>query len=212
MSVSPTGIWKDFQTLFAATQPTSKLTNTYLTNGFGWVIGPFNQLEDLRELIVAGDPVWADFLKRGAKLGRRATDAGYFGSSRAPAFRAAIANKPPEKTDKRLTEQYAKADAHWSARPLEAHHILEDKTLEKIGAGLNKGDFARNDAPCVLLVAELHQRLITDELRESRHKFKGASTAAAKPELISVYTEVYKDPTMKTLQQIALKSIERLIP
>ncbi len=206
----PNGIWKKFQTQYAAAQPTAKFTDTYLTNGFGWVIGPYNQLELLRDAIVAGDPIWGEFLDRKAKLGRREKDNELFGSGKPAAYKPLIANKPPEADDRRLRWQFKKADVHWTERPLEVHHILEDKTLEKIGNGLNNLEFARDVAPCVLLVAELHQRLITSELAATRHLFKGTSIATAKPELIRVYTNVYADPTMSSLQHVALKSIEFL--
>jgi hypothetical protein len=83
-------------------------------------------------------------------------------------------------------EEYAKFKEFYSKKTLEAHHIVEKSILGKLE--LNDGELANAVAPCVLVVAELHQQMYTREVSKKRDLFyPGMSSEKQTKTLTEIY-------------------------
>jgi len=68
-------------------------------------------------------------------------------------------NPTPEQPFNRQRDLYQGVEDFWRRKTLESHHIVEDNIVEKLNQ--DRGDLVRENAPCVLLAGELHQRVFS---------------------------------------------------
>jgi len=65
-------------------------------------------------------------------------------------------NPTPGQPFNRQRDHHQGVEDFWRRKTLESHHIVEDNIVEKLEQDV--GELVREEAPCVLLSAELHQR------------------------------------------------------
>jgi hypothetical protein len=179
-----------------------------------WVIGPYEDLTRLARDLRVDATAQASFGQ--ACFGRRYTDLPPTGPQPSGGFRKAIEStvphpiKPalinarqvdPNPTPRRSDLYDAFAD-FYSKKTLEAHHIVEKSILGRLGR--NKGDLCDERAPCVLVVAELHQQLYTPDVSKFRASFSGGMSSQEHAALLTtIYTDLYASPQMADLLAIA---------
>jgi hypothetical protein len=210
-------LWKAIQAKAPGTFPDPNF-NAYVTKGFGWIIGPYDELCDVAHEIAPGTSAWARFKAAGAKLGRRGTDLPPFVVGHLPGFRKKIAGKAPAVVPQTVRDQRAdpaqrmvgtrgrdefkEMDAYYLQKGLESHHIVEKSILGRLG--VNSGDLADIRAPCVLVMAELHRRMYTPGVGSARDDYtSGMTGTAASSKLTTLFGGLYQDPTMADLKAIA---------
>lgn len=153
-----------------------------------WLIGPYNALNRLATRLREEQALREEIADLKVRFGSRDSDV--------PPRQVALKSMPntpvrpakdhrPERSQSqagespnRETDRNAGAERYWSRMRLQAHHIVEDNIVEKLEA--DEGDLQRNNAPCVLLSAELHQRLFSASMTRlgQRGIFRDASTPA----------------------------------
>ncbi len=205
-----------------------------------WVIGSYKELQRLATNLRADESLRILFSEAGAAFGRRHTDVPPTELSTGPArFRkdekkaikegklnpvnlALLKQRvtPGATMDPRRSDLFTPYAQFYSAKTLEAHHIVEKSMLGTLN--LNKGAFHDDNAPCVLVVAELHQQLYTPDVSPSRKQIvKGMKHtdaadrlteiyAGAKPAKPGVLPGLYETPQMAGLLEIANIIIERV--
>jgi hypothetical protein len=196
--------------------PDSKIEDRY------WLIGPYRVLTQLALDLRTDEDMQEAFDE--CCFGRRFGDLPPQGEGRpkrgfrktmdrtkpSPVDPAEIAKRRgrnPDQTPRR-GDQYKIFRDFYSRKTLEAHHIVEKSMLGAIGR--NNGDLDDAEAPCVLVVAELHQQLYTSAVAPYRAAFAAHKngTQPMKPDeqaalLMSIYKELYVPPHMKDLKAIA---------
>lgn len=178
-----------------------------------WLIGPYNALARLAPQLRT-DEQKRDFLADlHVRFGERATDMPPSGSRRPrigekglPVLSDHLAERRTNVTAgapaARETDMYENAAKFWATQTLQAHHIVEKSILTALT--VNSGDLADSVAPCVLLVAEFHQRLFTSEMAGARGQFQPTMTGAqAYLELKKIYDSLYARPVLAELRVIA---------
>jgi hypothetical protein len=201
-----------------------------------WVIGQYRDLKMIARLLRTDKKLRDAFSARDSRFeyeeelgnllfGLRETDRPRAGKSR----RSIGPLGKPRSTVAELKNRYAKkresstsqafeartTDIHpehklfWESRTFEAHHIVEDNILETLK--VNTDELARRVAPCVLLVAEMHQRLLTTEMASKRGDFSSKMSAdQAFDKLTEIYDDLYANPLMIQLKAIANVIIEEV--
>jgi hypothetical protein len=212
-----TPLWTAIQAKAPGVYPVPGL-NAYVTSGFGWIIGPYDELCDVAHEIAPGTAAWGLFKSAGAKLGRRGTDLPPFVVGHLPGFRKKIIGVAPtpvpqsvrdQRADPaqrmigtRGRDQFQAMDAYYLQKGLESHHIVEKSILGKLG--VNKGELADVCAPCVLVMAELHRRMYTPGVGSARDAYTSSMTGtAAATQLDTLFGGLYQDPSMAELKAIA---------
>lgn len=196
--------------------------NARLSKRNRWIIGPYRELCRLAQELRYNAQVRSVFFDCQARLGRRATDVPPLGARSVTGFRSLIKEKSPKSSDEtlkekfsplrtraeglsfepRFTDQFDEVANFYKDKTLEAHHIVEKSILKTLG--VNGGELADEQAPCVLIVAELHQRLFTTEVTASRGLFsKGMKGDDVYRELKKIYDALYRDSVMEDLRDIA---------
>lgn len=181
----------------------SPQSGVFLTRN-GWILGPYSGLKQLAEDLRADAELRGRFSAAGGvRVGRRRSDL-VPGPQRGPgSFRAAISGQSPKpvtpqlateigkrpggSNTQRFTEQFDEVQAFYAGRTLEAHHIVEKSILGRLR--VNYGDLADVVAPCILVVAELHQQFFSAELAGARALFAQPHTPREEVELLEgLYT------------------------
>ena len=154
-----------------------------------WVIGSYKVLSKL-SVQLREDVGLAERVRRaGVRFGEReASDKKeerfYDGTPHtAPLAKMAIVqdhSPDPGNQGRRRSDRNEGFREYWARMRLQAHHIVEDNLVKKLE--LDGGEFAHACAPCVLLSAELHQRLFSAGmsnlgLREEFHSEMDTDTA-----------------------------------
>ena len=180
-----------------------------------WVIGPYERLRALaRELRVDAT------LRKAfgsACFGQRHNDLPPSGAQPSGGFRKVIASATPNPLDTALigmrqgvnplqtprrTDQFDVFADFYSKKTLEAHHVVEKSILGELGR--NRGDLRDDIAPCVLVVAELHQQMYTPEVSRFRASFTKGMTGGDQADLLeSIYRDLYGSAPMADLLAIA---------
>lgn len=193
------------------------LPGIYLTKSQRWVIGPYKvfvRKDGVARKLRIDEKLLAKL--PGARFGRRKDEALPTGPPTAGGFREKIEGKAPKEVslpaglpaergeiDPRITTQYEEAKEFFANRTLEAHHIVEKAILGYLG--VNKGVLDDSCAPCVLIVAELHQRLFTPDVGEWRGTIVSKMERQKRiEELKENYEKLYSGELLKPLQEIAL--------
>lgn len=193
-------IWKNiFKRILPTKNPSIGASRTNF-----WLIGPYASLCQLRDHLGANPTEIDTWVKNyNLRFGRRKYD--IFSKERASrhSFRATISGKEPEKEDRRKIEQYQAVKQFYVHKTLEAHHIVEDSIIKKLGQ--QTGDLKRENAPTVLVSAELHQQYFTRQMKEFRKQEK-----FTKQELVATYTNLYRYPEMADLHEISQLIIQSL--
>jgi hypothetical protein len=180
-----------------------------------WVIGPYERLKNLARTLRADAKARAAF--GNACFGLRDTDLPPTGSQPAGGFRKPMETATPNPFNPALiamrqganpsqvprrSDQFDVFADFYAKKTLEAHHIVEKSILGEIKR--NKGDLQDNIAPCVLVVAELHQQIYTPEVSRFRTSFKSGMSNSAQADLLdSIYKDLYASAQMSDLLQIA---------
>jgi hypothetical protein len=195
-----------------------EIQKAHLDRPFCWLIGPYQQVREIARSLPT-DPSLQDKLTAlNVRVGRRLTDhppkvlrkgrdpgIGDWGTANTISVNALIGKRDPKNPGKpmaRVSDLYDPVRTYWAARTLEAHHIIEKGILADLH--LNKGDLDNNGAPTVLLAAEFHQRLFTSEVAAERNQFKSKLHGAQAHGLLKgIYDQLYSDPVLKSLKEIA---------
>lgn len=179
-----------------------------------WVIGPYDDLTKLARDLRVDATARASFGQ--ACFGRRYSDLPPTGPQPSGGFRKAMESTLPHpinpalanmrQVDPNLTPRrsdlYDAFADFYSKKTLEAHHIVEKSILGSLGR--NKGDLRDAGAPCVLVVAELHQQIYTPEVSAFRASFsRGMSSHEQAVVLTRIYADLYASTQMADLLAIA---------
>jgi hypothetical protein len=186
-----------------------------------WVIGPYVGLKKLAQDLRADPTAQASFSE--ACFGRRLTDQPPAGPQPSGGFRKAMAtalpnpvnlgaiamrSDPSDRTPRR-SDQYDVFRNFYAQKTLEAHHIVEKSILGDLGR--NKGDLSNDIAPCVLVMAELHQQIYTAEVSKFRGFFHSGMTSEQQAAtLTTIYTDLYAPGQMADLLKIARIIIDQV--
>jgi len=187
-----------------------------------WVIGPYRGLKKLAVQLRFDKTVRGAF--ESACFGMRHSDLPPTGSQPAGGFRRAMRIATPNPVDRTLiamrrgvnpvqtprrSDLFDVFAGFYSKKTLEAHHIVEKSILGALKR--NKGDLRDVIAPCVLVVAELHQQLFTPEVSRFRRSFKKGMSSEMQARLLTeIYEDLYKPPQMAELLKIARIIIEQV--
>jgi hypothetical protein len=218
-------IWKMIKSL-VCTAPSDPRYEAYLTKNpiafvvdgapefRHWVIGPYEGLQKLARDLRVDETAQASFNQ--ACFGRRHTDVPPTGPQPSGGFRKAMGSAVPHAVDPTLinmrqvdpnstprrSDLYDVFDDFYARKTLEAHHIVEKSILGDLGR--NKGDLRDDIAPCVLVVAELHQQIYTPQVSKFRASFsRGMSSQAQALLLTTIYKDLYASTQMADLLAIA---------
>ena len=196
--------------------------DAYVAEPNHWVIGPYDSLTHLTQDLRSDTPLRRKFARCGARIGRREGDVPPVGEKTVTSFRSAIEGKDPKVSNielarqfagqrhgaganpfvPRFTDQFDEVAEFYADKTLEAHHIVEKSILGTLK--VNIGELANERAPCVLIVAELHQRLFTREVASARSLFAPTMTGElAWERLKGIYDVLYLEPIMSELRAIA---------
>jgi len=218
-------IWSTIKGLVCTAAPDAryeayltKNTVAFVVNGKPenrhWVIGPYEGLKKLARDLRVDASARASFSQ--ACFGRRHTDLPPTGPQPSGGFRRAMESAVPHPINPALinkrqldpnpaprrSDLYDVFADFYSSKTLEAHHIVEKSILGDLGR--NKGDLRNDIAPCVLVVAELHQQIYTPEVSKFRASFSpGMSSHAQAALLTTIYTDLYASTQMADLLAIA---------
>jgi len=178
-----------------------------------WVIGPYESLKKLARDLRVDATTRASFGQ--ACFGRRHTDLPPTGPQPSGGFRTAIAGAVPNPINPALlsmrqvdanptprrSDLYGLFADFYAKKTLEAHHVVEKSILGDLGR--NKGDLRDDIAPCVLVVAELHQQIYTPEVSKFRTSFSPAMSSQAQAALLNtIYEDLYAPAQMADLLAI----------
>lgn len=108
----------------------------------------------------------------------------------------------------RQGDKLANVLGYWATQTPQAHHIVEFNNLKAAGVSRRSGtnDLDYDGLPCVLLIAEFHQRFISSQL-----KFTHASEGSAK-EILALLRPPYENLYRKRVPKlVALWSISEII-
>ena len=85
--------------------------------------------------------------------------------------------KPPP--DWRKSDEFPNVQSYWATQTPQAHHIVEFNNLEQLGLSSldGTGELDYKQLPCVLLMAEFHQRYISSALKLT-HNGVGANPSS----------------------------------
>jgi hypothetical protein len=180
-----------------------------------WVIGPYEGLKELARALRVDATARAAF--EDACFGRRATDLPPTGGQPAGGFRKSMAGATPNAVNPTLiamrqginpphaprrSDLFDVFADFYSKKTLEAHHIVEKSILGDLKR--NKGDLRDDVAPCVLVVAELHQQIYTPEVSRFRAWFTAGMSSDSQAKLLTtIYNDLYASPQMASLLDIA---------
>jgi hypothetical protein len=219
-------IWNEIKTRICSSAPDERFkaypTNdeiTFITptgtEHRHWVIGPYEGLKKLARELRVDSEARAAFAK--ACFGLRHTDLPPTGAQPSGGFRKAMRGEIPNLVDPSLIPKRGGANPaqtprrsdlfdvffdFYSRKTLEAHHIVEKSILGELKR--NKGDLQNDIAPCVLVVAELHQQIYTPEVSRFRASFKkGMSNDEQANLLTTIYENLYESTQMRDLLEIA---------
>lgn len=155
-----------------------------------WLIGPHPRLTALARQLRHDAPLCHTLRKRGVQFGFRVsgehptdvpplsrkwlrsygtmeprTVVDHTNVRQHPGLPPARAGEPAPTA--RYADEFKNVEAFWAARTPEAHHLVEFGNLE--AAGLSSeggvGDLDYKQLPCVLLMAEFHQRYVSSHLK-----------------------------------------------
>lgn len=89
----------------------------------------------------------------------------------------------------RLSDREDNVFEYWKARTPESHHIVEFNNLRDIGKSTKNGsgELDHDQLPCVLLVAEFHQRYISSMLKH----LHGKDSTRLRMEMVPAYKNIY---------------------
>jgi hypothetical protein len=119
------------------------------------------------------------------------------------AEKAAIHRKTINKiTPRQLEKDKAKASSY-SGRTIEAHHVVEDNIFEKLELEKKHPVFSRSEAVTVALNPEFHQRFLSLKKWERESFSKNQSAAAVVSQLVPIYDDLYKDPSLDELLTVS---------
>ncbi len=106
----------------------------------------------------------------------------------------------------RLSDQEDNVAQFWATQTPQSHHIVEFNHLRDIGKSTRRGsgELDRGQLPCVLLMAEFHQRYISSILKKTH----GWSQAELLAGLVKVYSDIY---TMRTDLLRPLWEVSRIV-
>ena len=184
-----------------------------------WVIGRFCDLKGIAPVLRTDEELREAFSELSTRFGQRETDlprAGErvtrIGPLGDPRFTVAELKRRHARKRRlpgtlqpfaaRITDIHPEHERFWESRTLEVHHIVEKSMLGALG--VNTGQLENNVAPCVLAVAEMHQRLYTAEMASKRGDFSRQMSASAASNLLTkMYDYLYAEPVMIQLNAIA---------
>lgn len=175
-----------------------------------WLIGPHPILNRLAKQL-RSDQVLCELLReRGVCFGFRVTDVPPLARNRQKSYgdrvtRATTDHSKQRRETKhqpvysavlaptaRVTDEFACVETYWATQTPQAHHIVEFNNLEAVGVSCvgGAGDLDYDRLPCVLLIAEFHQRYVSSVLK-SMHKWQGRSRQLLK-QLRPCYETIYR--------------------
>jgi hypothetical protein len=215
-------VWSKIKTL-VCTGPVMSRYDAYFTKqpvAFSpvprrWVIGEYDHLKKLATALRNDWTVGMYF--GGACYGLRHTDVAPTGPQPKGGFRPLppVPDHPvnqglinmrqvnPNQTP-RESDLYDKYRDFYAQKTLEAHHIVEKSILGTLGHNKPGTGLENHKAPCVLVVAELHQQMFTREVSKFRTSFhNGMSEYQQALLLTSIYKDLYASPQMADLLWIA---------
>lgn len=151
-----------------------------------WVVGTYPVLCELSKELRTNEELSGLLLKNGIQFGFRETDKPPTGLTRQKDYGKSEAQPVGDFSEKRLIEthipikednvancrisdQYPNIMEYWKTQSPQAHHIVEFNNLEAAGVSTRTsgGDLDYHQLPCVLLMAEFHQRYVTSKLKDT---------------------------------------------
>jgi hypothetical protein len=174
---APAGLPGKYQNVFLTPNTTESLY---------WVIGPYPVLCELSKELRTNQELSESLLKNGIQFGFRKTDKPPTGLTRQKEYGKSEAQpvgdfsesrliethipiKGKEVTSCRISDQYSNIMEYWKTQSPQAHHIVEFNNLEaaRVSTRTGSGDLDYQLLPCVLMMAEFHQRYITSKLKDT---------------------------------------------
>ena len=178
-----------------------------------WVIGRHHALKQLAKGLRI-DPVLRDrFAHLRVRLGDRANDNPPIEPAvrrieASPLKQNLVAGRPFQ----RQRDFFQGVEDFWRCKTLESHHIVEDNIVEKLEQ--DTGELDREQAPCVLLAAELHQRVFSAAMTRlgQRDAFSPKSSPAeVLKQLESLIEELYVRAVVDRAPFRELKALAAII-
>jgi len=173
----PAGLTGNFHNVFLAPNPTESRN---------WVVGTYPVLCELSRELRINHELCQSLFEKGIQYGFRETDkpptglirqkeygtleaqpAGNFSKSRKIETHTPIAKK--KVCGFRISDQYTNIMSYWKTQSPQAHHIVEFNNLEAVGVSTRtgSGDLDYHQLPCVLLMAEFHQKYVSSKLKDT---------------------------------------------
>jgi hypothetical protein len=188
-----------------------------------WLVGPYSNLKRLARQMRSDAALCELLSKRKVRFGFRETDQPPTGlkwqraygemEPRASADHTAERKKTilspvlpnqPQPTA-RFSDEFANVERYWAAQTPQAHHIVEFNNLRELGLSSEEGtgDLDYKQLPCVLLMAEFHQRYVSSYLK-STHEWDGKPKEVL-ARLTNLYQAIYRhqNRALHSLWQIA---------
>ena len=174
----PAGLTGKFESVLMA--PNAK-------ESLNWLVGTYPVLCEMSKSLRTSESLYKLLCEKGVQYGFRKTDkpptgiirqkeygkseaqpAGDFSKSRIIETHTPISKD--KVCDSRISDHYANIKSFWKSQSPQAHHIVEFNNLEMVGVSTRtgSGDLDYKQLPCVLLMAEFHQRHVSSKLRDTR--------------------------------------------
>jgi hypothetical protein len=186
-----------------------------------WLIGDHPTLARLANQLRSDESLCDQLIARNIYFGFRKTDTPPVGLKRQPSYGRLILNKildgnkrrvhaklPPLRDDDntgtaRISDKFLTVKNYWRTQSPQAHHIVEFNNLATIGVSRRTGkrDLDYDGLPCVLLMAEFHQRFVSSHLKET-HIWTGSQSQLLK-NLKLLYAKIYRNSWNKPLWHIS---------
>jgi hypothetical protein len=200
-------MWKDIASQCKPIALSEPFINVYVTDDLGqpwhWLIGKYRDLRSVAKQLRTNkklcDELWDNGVRFGFRTsGKNPTDVPPLGRKRQKAYgdmkqRAVTADfskkrgipvlqpvRPAPSPSHRISDEFSNVDTYWETQTPQAHHIVEFDNLESLGLSTRgTGDLDYYGLPCVLLMAEFHQRYISSVLKHL-HGFNGKTLSPEK--------------------------------
>jgi hypothetical protein len=231
-------LWNKIKTLQRAGEPldppyASLLVTRDPEQELHWLVGPHPALSDFATKLRTDPSLSAVLEARDIRLGFRRSDRPPLGATRQESYGAkvvrAVADHTAERTTAllprvrpdrpeptwRISDRLENVLDYWSTQTPQAHHIVEFNNLEKVGVSHEKGsdDLDYKGLPCVLLMAEFHQRYISSHLKPTHGwpQRRSDLLARLRPVYESIYTPVSGFASLWNISVLVFEHAERAL-
>jgi hypothetical protein len=177
-----------------------------------WLIGPYSDLAQIRDGLGTEKSLLTALHDRGIRVGFRKTDEPPAeGVERQKSYGAEVPGSTASHAGERKTQLHLPVPglfvpthrisdeslnkgSYWQTQRPQVHHIVEFNNLRQLGVSTREGEgeLDYDQLPCVMLMAEFHQRYISSVLKET-HNYTGSGEA-----LLEQYQTIYEELYFKT--------------